>query len=524
MLSQNLPISNVLILLDGAIVTHYGKIALKQGEQQITISNLSEFLDEESIKVKGKGSVTLIDVTPKMHYVQIKSDDLANEDKAIESVKAKIREKELEQQIVELSIITLDETIKSIGQGFGEWGLKKGLSVTSFNEYYNYYQKGARVEREKKIKIDKELEQLQNELSVLEHKRSQLTRTDKKSYEIELTLDAKKEGEIELELSYSTRNAGWSPFYSVDLNVEEAHIQRMARIYNRTGKDWKNVKVSITTSTTIPISIAAVNPMYVSLKPVYSPPKSGGSIRRSMAPASPKRAMMLDAAPTSVEEKPFYDEPEMGRVATEVSIAQTGHQRFDIESQHDIDSSTTPKTLHLDQIILPIEKSYYWSAMSEKLILTHELCNQNFFLLAGKVKVFIAGEFISQSELNLIHPKEKFTLGVVESYDLKVEKKLVKRDVSKKGLVKGKKVLEFGYEIKIENRLKKPVKVKIIDRVPHSVDENIEVEVTSLSILANKSSQGIHEWEFDLKEDEKTQISYEYIVKHPPERILTPSL
>ena len=95
-------------------------------------------------------------------------------------------------------------------------------------------------------------------------------------------------------------------------------------------------------------------------------------------------------------------EPAMEYVEGEVSISETGHQRFELSGKHAIPSGNVPKTLHLDSFELKLERAYYWSSTQPKLIMTHELENEQYFLLPGNAKVFIAGEYISQSYLDLI--------------------------------------------------------------------------------------------------------------------------
>ena len=319
--------------------------------------------------------------------------------------------------------------------------------------------------------------------------------------------------------------------YIVDLLKETASVQRLAKVHNFSGFDWKNVNITVTTGTRQPVSIDTVAPFYLQLAPLYRPKaKAKGMVGGAGRMRSAKKMDMDDFASELEEARPApapaAEAPAPGMVyqESEISISQTGHQRFELSGKHSIPSGNIPKTLHLDQFELKLEKSYYWSSIQPNLIMTHELENEQYFLLPGNAKVFIAGEYISQSYLDTIHPKEKFTLGIVESYDLKVEKKLVHRDVQKKGLIKGKRLMEFGYEIKIQNQVEYQCKLKLIDRFPHAIDENIEVEIKNLNIEPKEKNQSVYEWEFNLKKGEEIKITYNYDVRYPPERKLSPPL
>ncbi|MCK4500584.1 DUF4140 domain-containing protein, partial [Candidatus Babeliales bacterium] len=137
-----LPLKNVTVLTDGAILTHIGKVELAKGEQIVTLTKLSEYLDSDSVRVKGKGKVTLVDVSPRLEYIEFKDKDISEIDLQIKKIEKKIVTKEREKSVIEISMSTLDETIQEIGRGFGEWGLRKGLTAADFDSYYAYYQKG----------------------------------------------------------------------------------------------------------------------------------------------------------------------------------------------------------------------------------------------------------------------------------------------------------------------------------------------------------------------------------------------
>ncbi len=525
-----LPLKHVTVLTDGAILTHIGKIELAKGEQIVTLTKLSEYLDSDSVRVKGKGKVTLIDVAPRLEHIEIEDKNVSEIELKIKKIEKKIVAKEREKSVIEISMSTLDETIQEIGRGFGEWGLRKGLTATDFDSYYAYYQKGAREEKAKEIKIENEIEDLHEEVKILRAKKNQLSHSDSQFYEVDITLDVQTAGSIELEVGYSISQARWDPLYIVDLLKETASVQRLAKIYNFSGFDWKNVNIIVTTGTRKPVSIDEVSPFYLRLAPLYSPKRKkmsravGGGAMRSAKMDLDDFAEREEALAPMATPAPAAEAPAMIYQEGETSISQTGHQRFELSGKHAIPSGSIPKTLHLDHFDLKLEKSYYWSSTQPKLIMTHELENNQYYLLPGNAKVFIAGEYISQSYLDTIHPKEKFTLGIIESYDLKIDKKLVHREVQKKGLIRGKREMDFGYEIKIQNQVETLCKLKLIDRFPHSLDENIDVEINKLNIEPSEKNQGVYEWEFELKKEEEIKIIFDYSVRYPPDRKLKPPL
>lgn len=306
-----LPLKEVSVLIDGATLIHKGEVTLAKGEQRITLTKLSEFLDPFSFRVKGKGKFSLIDVSPRLEYIPIEDKELTELDEKIKTLERKIKEKKLEKEVIEVSMETLDETIKSVGSGFGDWGLRKGLTTNDFNAYFEYYQKGARGERTKVLKIEKQIEDLTEEIEILRLKKEQVSYSDERFYEVDISVNAEVAGEVELEIIYTISHSHWEPFYIFELKKDKAAIQRLARITNQSGFDWENVKITVTTGSRLPLSIDKVDPFYLRLQPIdvfrkkASRPATPMAYRAKMAPKKRDEEtldMLVEAAPPPAPE------------------------------------------------------------------------------------------------------------------------------------------------------------------------------------------------------------------------------
>ncbi|MHA1379900.1 MAG: DUF4139 domain-containing protein, partial [Candidatus Helarchaeota archaeon] len=133
----------------------------------------------------------------------------------------------------------------------------------------------------------------------------------------------------------------------------------------------------------------------------------------------------------------------------------------------------------------------------------------------------------------VISPGEEFKLGTRRSFEMKVEKKLVKREVGKTGITKGKLTNEYGYEIKINNYRKKESEITIIDRIPHSRTPDIDVDPEQkdekklddyFMPVPKKFQLGIATYELKLKPEEEFKIKYHYKVSYSKDIEITPPL
>jgi hypothetical protein len=94
-------------------------------------------------------------------------------------------------------------------------------------------------------------------------------------------------------------------------------------------------------------------------------------------------------------------------------------------------------------------------------------------LLAGPVATFLGGEFVGRGDLPTVAVGESFTVGLGIDSSLKAERKLVKKEERVQG---GNRVVDFTYELKLENFGDTAATVRLLDRLP-TVGEN-DIKVT----------------------------------------------
>ena len=93
--------------------------------------------------------------------------------------------------------------------------------------------------------------------------------------------------------------------------------------------------------------------------------------------------------------------------------------------------------------------------------------------LAGPVATFLGGEFVGRGDLPTVAIGESFTVGLGIDSSLKANRKLVKKDERTQG---GNRLVDFVYELSLENFGDEPVEVRLLDRLP-TVGEN-DIKVT----------------------------------------------
>ncbi len=522
-------IDKVVVYLDGARIYRTGQAELKKGTQQVCIQNLTKKLRKDSVRVsgKGKGSLGAIDVEAVYH------EEVAHEalNQLIQEEEKLIKDLQLLNKKLEFTNMQ-NQRLKNVSEKFSvefpQWFASGEAKLTTLSEFIDYEAKKNTSYLKESQQLADEIEALNKKLATLQAKineyrnRSQVEQT----YEITISVTAAQAGIFIFELSYQTSGVSWEPSYDVDLKADKAILKGMANVVNRTLEDWSNVLLEISTAVFKPIRVIDPNPFYIDVyDPYIAPPpkpsKAYGAKMKKMAPAAPASIAMdydkeeMEALP----EEPMY-EPE-----AELKESSAGVQSFEIPGKWSIPSDGNSHPVTLTTHELKTEKEFYWSAIDALGVIAQDkITNGDAVILAGNAKVYSDGEFIGETYIETIAPKEDFKLGAREELKITAKKKLIERVKVKSGLTKGKRAIAYDYELKIKNYRKESSTMTIKDVIPYSRSERIKIKDFEASISPTKDNLGIHTWELKLKADEELIITYKFEVEWEKDYEITPPL
>lgn len=123
--------------------------------------------------------------------------------------------------------------------------------------------------------------------------------------------------------------------------------------------------------------------------------------------------------------------------------------------------------------------------------------------LAGPVATFLGGEFVGRGDLPTIAVGESFTVGLGIDSSLRSERTLVDKSERIQG---GNRVVDFTYELAIENFGDKATKVRLIDRLPTVGEDDIKVTLVKSDVPVSDDStyqlmsrkNGILRWDVEV--------------------------
>ncbi|TFG28271.1 mucoidy inhibitor MuiA family protein [Candidatus Thorarchaeota archaeon] len=520
-------ITDVTIFRDGARVRRLGKTELGVGEQLVRISGITEYAQHDSFRVKGRGKANLrgIDVkkTTKTYEpegdLKLEFEKLKQFEKERRSIQDQI---ELQQQ----RIAHLNTIMSQFSSEFGKWFSAGETGMENLTKMDKANQELITEATKKLRDLTREIERIDAEISALRTNIQQIQgeRRTETFTEVYITLDVRESTTIELEITYQLSAANWHPTYDVDIGDGSTSLKRIAIIYNNTLEDWEDINLIVSTASARPVEAIQPTPYYIDTPKPVSRSVSYGA---SGGGADFKAYESVEESEGLIDDLSVMQEiqPEMIQEYAISSEGLGGITIYEVPGKVTIASENGPHPITLTLDDFESRRSHYWnaSAMTE-VVAQDEITNGDSIILPGDVKVYAAGDYIGETQIGSIAPREKFRLGTRASYDVKAEKKLAEKDTEKAGFTKGKQKRGYKYELEIKNFSKKEIEIRIVDRIPYSNSERITINLSAPTLQYKRYELGIINWEATIDSNKELKIEYSYEVEWEKDLIIRPPL
>ena len=575
-------ITEATVFLSGAQVSRTAEVELTQGINYITFSGLSNTLNEQSISISTDQQITLLSLRKVIAQAEAsaKLDSLRN---LLKNVTNDIKLKTAEKNVLdrELTILMGNTDLNGDNEKINAVELRQAM------EFF----------KEKLIEIEKGKIEVQNEIDALNKRRNEINQQineirreqNRTSAQIVTEIESASASTVTFNISYMVPSAGWSPSYDVRVNdiADPMAMNYKANIYQNTGIDWNDVKLSISSaqprsSTNIP----NFNPNYLSFysppRPyrkkqedfssarelgidkvsgtvvdartgelmtgvnVYAPSSSSGTttdrngefsfnispndkylrvsfigyktqevpIQRNLRIALQPGNVSLDEVVVSAYGAEKSLESPSG-VSTTVSKYQTSFS-FDIEVPYSIKGDGSRKTVTVQEHELEADYRYYAIPKErETAYLTAQLTDwEELNLLPGQMNLYFEQTFVGRSTLQPSTPGDTLMFSLGKDDGITVERERIK-EFSEKNFF-GSKVRETsGWQLNIRNGKSEAITLELVDQIPVSTNEDIEVSMQEKSGATVDKQTGKVTWLLEINPGETVQKTLRYEVEYP---------
>lgn len=238
-------IKEVTIYRNGAQVTSEATVSLPKGVSEVYLTGLSPLIDQNSIQVSGLKDASILSISYSVNYVDKKVDT-----GKIKQLEVLLAEKRKENSVVQNLINGLREEQTLLTSNRALKGEQQNLTVAQVNAFAQYYrERHAAIQNEiydaslKNAQLNREVNDLSQELGKLQ------TESRQQRGEILVKIDVPAPVMLNLVTKYNVSQAGWFPIY--DIKIEDIRqplgIFYKAHVFQQTGEDWSDVKVTLST-------------------------------------------------------------------------------------------------------------------------------------------------------------------------------------------------------------------------------------------------------------------------------------
>lgn len=562
----------------GAEMNHHAKAQLTNGNNELIIEGISNALDASSIQVNCNGNVTVMGVEFSTDYLkdEIKTLAIRLLDDSVERVNSNLERTKTAINITNelLNVLKANKEIK---------GSQTGLSVAELMKLMEYYKiKSTELQNElaslnqRQTKLGEQLEKLNEQIAEEQKKNT------RSSGKLILQLNCAIAGKYDFTISYITQNAYWVPFY--DLRAENItaplKIIYRSKIFQTTGIDWKQVKLSLSTSVpsqagNAPLFntwfLSYINPVNyynksLAIQNTIPGLNSSSQLNEVVVTSYASNIKLRGATTMTSDNTPLYivngnemSLTEFSKISSNAiknievlkdvaatnlygSRASNGailvtlkgglddyitvsdkelNVTFDIDLPYDVPTDGKAQTAVLKEYEVPATYQFYSvPKLDKEVFLLAQIADwEKLNLLPGEANIIFEGTYIGKSFIDPASTQDTLNLTMGRDKRVVVKREKLMDFSSIKFLGSNKKQV-FTYEITVKNNKKEGINMLVKDQYPLSQNKEIEVELLESSGAAINEETGVLNWKLYLASGEVKKLRISYSVKYPKDKTL----
>lgn len=495
-------IERATVYLQGAQVTRNAKVQLKAGSNSIIFDNLSNMLNEQSIQISTDVPVTILSVRKSEATDDFRSETLDSLELQKKEIESRIALKQAEQSVLdrELNILLSNQTLR---------GENEKISAMEIKQAMEYFREKLTEIETSRLAIKDTLQEAQQKLNEINSRINELRRKlRQQSGQLIAEIESSGNRTVNFSISYFISNAGWYPSYDVRVESIDQPLEMTykANIYQNSGIDWDNVRLSV--SSAQPLSSTNIP----SIQPIY--------LRFFEAEARTRMEDASKMAPQALNEVVVsgYGRELSGGPAVSVSQNQTSFS-FDINTPYSVSGNGETRTVSVNDHTLPATYRYFAIPKAqETAYLTARLTGwEDLNLLNGEANLYFEQTFVGQTQIraNAVGDTLQFSLGKDEG--IAIERNRL-TEFSEKNFF-GNRVRETrAWELVIRNSKNKAVELTLVDQIPVSTNEDIDVDLQERNGASFDEDTGELNWNLSIDAGETITRQFRYEIEYPSGR------
>jgi uncharacterized protein (TIGR02231 family) len=504
-------IKHVTVFPDRAQVDQEASVAIQPGKLVYRLTALSPYIDVQSIQVKGSGDFIILSVNHQNNYLQNLEDS-----PEVKGIRSQIETLQIKVEDEKAAIAILKEKGAFLLANRDIPSKQTAFSAEQFKSIMDLYTKNIEQVSVTSLMKERLIRDYEKQIAALQKQiADKLGRQQLPSGEISVTVTADKQLTGRLNFSYVVSNAGWYPSY--DIRVDDIKnpvtILYKANVYQNSGVEWKDVRLSFSNATPwIAGDIPVLYPWFVDF---YTPPnapvmiRGSASVSKRSKEAVPMEISASDAVSMAKESAPVPVEKKIGETTV----------TFDVNLPCSVASDGKQQTVEIQRLTAPAEYKYVSTPkLSQVAYLTANINDwAKLSLQSGEATLYFENSFVGKSNINVSQLTDTLalSLGSDNSLIIKREKRV---DFTNRKTIGPNKTETYSFLISVRNNKSVPVKITLSDQIPISSNNGISVDPAELTGGKLNTQTGEVRWDLELNKQETRQVILTYSVKYPKDK------
>jgi uncharacterized protein (TIGR02231 family) len=516
------PIKAVTVFPDRAEVTRVIEASLPAGATTLVIDDLPASLFPESVRVSGEGGKDIVigSVETKAIYEEAAVSALERRLQAeIEALQD--RRNGASDRIASLQV-QLD-FVSTIGRDMpttaNEEIVRGTMDPAKWQAAWTALSAGAAEARNGMRAAEIEIREIDVRSGKLQRELAQIRTGRTATVVARINLEAASPGNATLRLSYQLPEATWQPLYDARLDSEAGSVSlaQIGQVQQRTGEDWTGVELTLSTAQP---AVGAVLPEMATwfVQVVEQERKRdehgvlGGALEAPL-PTEPQNMASMDGLRDDEKDK-------LAKMNAQL-LASEFAAEYRIPGSASVPSDAAPHKFSIATHELSARLAV--RAVPKQAPFAHLYATVTYHgaepLLPGQVSVFRDGAFVGTDVMDMLRPQEEEQFGFGVDDKVRVEYRLETGEQSTSGLFTEDNRIERRYRVEVANHHGKPMEITVLDALPVSQDERIEVETlggtTKPTTEDWEDHKGVLAWTYEFKPAEERIITFGYGVTYP---------
>jgi uncharacterized protein (TIGR02231 family) len=503
-------IKHVTVFPDRAQIDHESNVSILPGKTILKLKGLSPYIDPQSLQVKGFGDFTILSVSLQNNY--LRNLEAGPE---TEGIRKQIEELQLKVEDEKAAISVLKEKAAFLAANKPILVKETTVTAENFKAILDLYTNNIDQVTMTTLKKERLIKEYEKQITALQQQIS--ARMDKHqlpSGEISITVSSEKQVNGRLLLNYVVANAGWYPSY--DIRVDDiknpVNIFYKANVYQNTGNEWKDVKLSFSNATPwVSGDMPVLYPWFIDF------------FTQPIAVARGRAYKSVSDAPAAMSEVVTVTdglkmETAAAPPAVEVNVGQTT-VTFDVTMPYTVPSDGQYQTVEIQQLKAPAQYKYMTLPKRSPLAyLTANLIDwAGLNLQSGEATLYFENSFVGKSNLQANQLTDTLTLSLGNDNSILVKREK-RKDFTSRRTLGANKTETYSFLLTVRNNKSIPISITLKDQVPVSSNSSINVEAVELTGGKMNSQTGEVKWDLELKPSETKQIILTYSVKYPKDK------